>query len=297
MALTKLSPMDLKKYKIPEKSTLPVVPGIEYLSDWIDRAHRPKEESTGYPTSTWPAFNEYFGGARSELVIVSGETGMGKTSWVMSWMKDTLDQGRPCCILPLEMGPRDTIDHLSEMVTGKKNNQVGPEDIREFGAALEKWPLFVVDRNGSLPEHEVRAAIYHTALDLGVKFFVIDHLEFIDKPMNYSKTDAYLIDDCVRTLSAIATELKVTIVLIAHPKKRERADQKKAVVLGDLKGTSGIAQTSGSVLVHYRPDEEKDETFIILAKIRSREHAKNRGKRIRFGYDSRYSMYVEAHHA
>jgi twinkle protein len=239
-------------------------------------------------------FNELFGGARSELVILSGESGLGKTSWAMTWFWDTLEQGRPACILPMEMGPSDTMDHLGEVVTGKKKWKCADPEVKSFGDALGKWPLFLVDHYGSLPERDVHAAIYHSALDRGVKFFVVDHLEYIEKERG-SRNEAYQIDECVRTLAAIAAQLKITILLIAHPSKRDKSQRKDALDIGDLKGTSGIAQTGGSVLIHHRPDEKSDETFLYLSKIRNREYSKYRGRKIRFGYDAKRSLYVEAH--
>lgn len=196
-------------------------------------------------------------------------------------------------MIPMEMGPSDTMDHLGEIATGKKPWECADPDVKKFGDALKRWPLFVVDHFGELDESLVHAAIYHTALDHGVKFFMIDHLEYITKRKD-SRNEAYQIDQCVRVLAAMAGKLGVTILLVAHPAKRNKSDRKNTLDIGDLKGTSGIAQTGGSVLVHHRPDETKDETFIHLLKIRSRSYAKFRGRKIRFGYDEKHSIYVEA---
>lgn len=290
--MKKISLSDLASYAIPRKK-VPIRPGIEFLSDWIDRTETKKEDTLGYPTGCWAAFNEYFGGARPELVVLSGETGMGKTTWAMTWLKDTLEQGREACVIPMEMGPTDTIDHLAEMVLGKKGYRATDEDRTTFGQTLDKWPLFLIDHYGPLEEKIVHAAIYYGSIEAKVKFFLIDHIEYIEKDLG-RHNDAYVIDDCCRRLAWLAAELKVTILLIVHPAKRGKALRDKVIDQDELKGTSGIKQTGGSILIHHRPKEQSDETYIHLAKIRSREYSKNKGKKIRFGFDAKKSLYLEA---
>jgi replicative DNA helicase len=278
-------------YEIP-KSPVVIRRGHEFFSEWLEYTLEPAEGIGGRPTYTWAGFNEHFGGARPELVLVSGETGRGKTTWVLNWFKDTLDQGRPSLIMPFEMGPMDTISCLGQMVLGKWRNEIGDEDREKFGKTLEKWPIHVLDHYGMLKQEWVESAIHLGVREYKVQFVVIDHLEYIEKRFG-SRNEAYVIDDCVRWLAGIATKLGVTIVLICHPSKAERPAPNKEILMDLLKGTSGLKQTAGSVLIHHRPDPKSDLTWIRLAKVRSREHSSSSGGRIKFSFNPKTQTYSE----
>jgi replicative DNA helicase len=270
-----------------------IVHGSDLFSEWLEAIKQPEEVQAGWPTLVWPGFNHHFGGARNELVVLTGETGRGKTTWALNWLKDQVEQGRPCLLLSLENGPNDAIAALSHMVTGKKLWLVTDDEKSNFGKKLAEWPLYVVNHEGPLRQQLISNAIDLACLRYGVKFVLIDHLEFILKEHEGQRSENYVIDDCCRWLSGRAGTLKTTILLICHPAKRAFSARGQELDLDDLKGTSGIKQTAASVLVHYRPREDADETWIRLAKMRCRYTSQYTGGRIQFGFNPARQQYVE----
>jgi len=282
---------DLKNYK-PAVPKHPIRPGIEFFSDWVDFTQKPKEQQSGWPTISWPGFNHHFGGARPELVILTGETGTGKTTFAMNWLHDQVDQQRPALLISLENGPANSITKLGQMVTGQWSWNTSEDGRTKFGKKLEEWPLHVLDWTGPLAQEIVGNAIEWACIERQVKFVLVDHLEFIDKFIG-SRNEAYVIDDCVRWLAGRAAMLDCTIVLVVHPAKRGKGMRNTEIDMDELKGTSGLKQTGGSVLVHHRPKNDSDETWIRLAKIRSESHSANSGGRIMFRFKAESQTYSE----
>src|SRR3990167_8351579 len=49
----------------------------------------------GFPTQLWPIFNSAFGGLRpGELITITGDTGIGKSTLAMNLLMDSVQQGR-----------------------------------------------------------------------------------------------------------------------------------------------------------------------------------------------------------
>lgn len=286
--------MNLVKIKeiekwIPKHPRVAIRSGSEYSSAFVDMCEAPVSDSEGFKTQRWPGFNEHFGGSRAELVTITGETGRGKTTFALNWLLDTLDQGRKSLCISLEGGAKPAIAMLSQTITGKRPSQTSLEDRKKVVQMLELWPLWLLDHSGPLPENTLLHVIRYACEELGVRFIVLDHLDYVEKEWG-KRNEAYVIGDCVRRLSGAAASNNCTIVLVCHPTK---LGGDREVAMDDLKGSSSIKQESASVLSLYRPDPETGDAWLRFNKIRSPYFSRATGARLQFSFNSKKQEYRE----
>lgn len=189
------------------------------------------------------------GGIRPELIVVSGETGEGKTTFTTWLMWQLASYGYPCAIAPLEQSPVGDVQKLLRMEVGGNFLDCTVEERRIAFARLAKLPLFMLDYDGHMSMEMCVDIIRYIRRRMGVKFVVVDHLHFVVDPSVEDKTGA--IEDVIRKFALLVKELEMCIILIAHPKntQKDQRGQRQRVTAYDLKGASAIRQDAGSVLI------------------------------------------------
>lgn len=179
--------------------------------------------------SGFPEIDKTVGGFRKgELVIVSGPTGMGKTTFCQSLTYQFAEQG----ISPLWFSFEVVADDL----------------IERFGSNL---PAFVLPREikaGTLEWIEER--IWEGLAKFSSKIVFIDHLHYLLDMQKLSGMNTSLaIGSLMREIKLLALRTSTTIFLISHLKKT-RSDVEPEI--GDLRDSSFVGQESDMVFVVWR---------------------------------------------
>ena len=227
-----------------------------------DLYKKDKQTSVYYETGYGKLTNALGGGFKNgNLVIITGETGQGKTLFSQSLTCNMSKKNIPVLFFSYEVTIDDIWDKFVSMGMGKSSVVFCP--IKNTTGKVD-W----LEKNINLSIDK-----YNT------KVVVIDHLGFllpkIDKYSGHiaSNQDAYLTSIC-RDLKTIAINKNIVIVLLAHLRKTDNPS------LRDLKGSSGIAQESDVVLIvkrvknnSYKENDDSDlyegtDTNIILEKNR-----------------------------
>lgn len=204
-----------------------------------------------------------------DLVIVSGETGHGKTTWLQTLTWHFTKQKLPCLWFSYEVN----IGHLYEKfkLMGIDNDFLGYCPLKNETGSIS-W---------------IKTKIKEASSRFACKVIFIDHLGFLTPTMLSAKENyaAYITAIC-REIKTIAIECDVIIFLASHIKKINTGEDPK---LSDLKDSSGIAQEADFVFFTARQlvpksknqytenssgDLYTNETKIILAKNRRTGQAK-----------------------
>lgn len=254
----------------------------------VKRLGEAPETFTGYPTLHWKGFNRYFGGARGELICVTADTNVGKSTFARNWLLDTVEAGRKACLISLEDSIYWACECLAQMIIKKDLTAFLEEDMATVAQSYAKFHLWYLDHNGPIKENFLYQILSYCIEELKVTFFVIDHLDYIEKQWG-GKNESYVIGDTMRRLSGIAHKHRVTILLMVHPSKiGEKGTKTREVGLDEMKGSSSIKQESDAVFGLYRPVMNIPEVYLRFLKIRGRYHSSIHGK-IKFGFDT-YSL-------
>lgn len=277
--------------QVPERKTTQIAE-IKRVSESMDSFARLLEKDPdrikGIPTRYWKLFNNCFGGLRPELIVVTAETGNGKSTFARNWFQDCIHQNIASCLFSLEEGIMSVMHRFAQMEIGKKSHTFNKEDFRALGQTLETYPFYYVDWTVSamIPAETLFNTIEYGIEKFGIKFFVIDHLDYVAKTHSWSNNESYVIGDFLRNLARIAHEKDVTIVLVVHPSKLSvQGNKRREVGIDDLKGSSSIKQEADAVFSLYRESKGNQETTLRFLKIRNHLHSKYQYTAIRFNFD------------
>lgn len=265
----------------------------ELATDMIFQMKTDPTEYLGVTVDDWPNFTKCFGGARGELVTITADTGMGKSTFLRNWIFQLVSKGVPCMLISLEDHMRAVIRVMQQMITGLQFSALSEDEIGEVIRWMSKTPLFYLEHQGVVKHNFALKLIDYCGQVLKTKFVVIDHLDYC-APEWDRRPETYVIGDFLRQLSGRAGRYNMTVALVAHPAKRGlKGDETMEVGLDELKGSSSIKQESASVLALHRPEKDTGVTNLRFLKIRCPEYGKFTGARIAFKMLPNSGCFVE----
>ena len=188
-------------------------------------------------------------GWRPGVIVVTGDTGAGKTTWLTWCLWSLATRGHPVAITSFEQTPAGSVQKLVRMQLQADYTQVPEVEVRRAGAALDEQPLYIVDHYGHLPFVKLQESLKYAARRLGVKHILIDHLGFLVD--SESDDERRTIEAIVRSVVIVAKNLGIVIFLVVHPRNDPDASKfgYQRVTMKHLKGASAIRQDADDVLV------------------------------------------------
>jgi replicative DNA helicase len=261
---------------------VPIRQILDEYYDRIDYLYKHRGELIGLPTGL-VALDRLLGGLqRSDLIIIAGRPGTGKTSLALSIaLHVTRRYGKRVAIFSMEMASEQVIQRLVSAETGIDSQRLRTGDIRE-----EEWPRFVqatgllsetalyIDDTPVLSALEMRTKARRLHAEYGLDMIIVDYLQLMRGDAR-SENRVQEISAICRGLKALARELKVPVVALSQLSRAVESRHDKRPILSDLRESGSIEQDADVVLFIYRdvlynPDTEKpDLAEIIVAKHRS----------------------------
>ena len=233
-------------------------------------------------TSGLTDFNAMTGGLnRSDLLILAGRPGMGKTSLATNMAfnaaKRYLDDmeagipeeksiGAPVAFFSLEMSADQlALRILSEQseVSSEKlrtGNISGPEFMKFARAAgdLERLPLYIDDTPG-LTIAALRTRARRLKRQHKIGFVVVDYLQLLTGSAKASGDGRVQeISEISRGLKTLAKELHVPVIALSQLSRAVESREDKRPQLSDLRESGSIEQDADIVLFVYRDEYYHD---------------------------------------
>lgn len=225
--------------------------GLKMGRDMWEEIRAPKNyESVNYP---WAGLNAKTYGIRlSELVIVTAETGIGKTSVLKEiehFLLEHTDKGLG--LLHLEEPNSDTALGLMSITANKPLHlpdvraEVDDDELKSyFDRTVNTDRVVIWDHFGSNSIHEVLAKIRHMAA-LGCKYIVLDHLSIVVS--DQSGDERKQLDEISTKLKTLCMELNISVLAVIHQNRQ-----------GQIRGTAGVEQLANMVIKLYRDKTDPD---------------------------------------
>lgn len=186
-------------------------------------------------------------GWRPGVIVVTGDTGAGKTTFLTWALWNLATRGHPVAITSFEQTPAGSVQKVLRMQLGGDYTKVPESELDRAGAELDAMPLYFVDHYGHLPFAKLQESLKYAARRLGIKHILVDHLGFlVDEE---SEDERRAIEAIVRSMVIIAKNLGITIFLVVHPRNDPDAKTFSRVTMRHLKGASAIRQDADDVLV------------------------------------------------
>jgi replicative DNA helicase len=257
----------------------------EVLSNYYDRidelAKRP-EDIHGVPTGFIDLDKMLTGLQPSDLLIIAGRPGQGKTGFLLSIAKNAgLTHKKHVAIFSLEMSNEQVVQRLIAQETGIDSQRLRTGKLQE-----DEWPLFThaievfgdthifLDDTPAITPLQLRTKCRRLHMEHRIDLVIIDYLQLMGGD---TRTDNRVqeVSYISRNLKILARELNVPVLAAAQLSRAVEQRSDKRPVLSDLRESGSLEQDADIVMFIYRPDQYEKDTVkqnvaeIIIAKHRN----------------------------
>jgi replicative DNA helicase len=262
-----------------------LVPIRSAISDYFDRIeflYGQDQEALGVPTG-FSDLDQLLGGLqKSDLIIVAGRPGMGKTSWLLSVALNAARAGARAAIFSMEMSNEQIVQRLISSETGinTHNLRLGKLDERELALFIEATDKLsglrvFLDDTPALSPLQLRSKCRRLYAEHGLDLIMIDYLQLMSSGTGYNENRVQEISFISRHLKQVARELNIPVIAAAQLSRAVEQRQDKRPQLSDLRESGSIEQDADIVVFLYRDEvynehtERPNQADVIVAKHRN----------------------------
>lgn len=210
------------------------------------------------------------GWQKSDLIIVAGRPGMGKTAFTLALARNAavLDK-KSVAFFSLEMSTGQILQRLISSETEIEQTKIqrgtlSPAELEIITTKignLNKANLYIDDTAG-LSVMDFRKKVRKIKRERGLDLIIIDYLQLMTGNVNEGKGKAITnreqeIAYISRSLKAIAKELEVPVIALAQLSRQTEqrsGSGKKRPLLSDLRESGSIEQDADMVIFLYREE-------------------------------------------
>ncbi|MHB1316062.1 MAG: replicative DNA helicase [Christensenellales bacterium] len=245
----------------------------------ISEAVNSKGGITGVPTGFIILDKMTSGLHSSELIVIAGRPGMGKTSLAMNIVQNAaVKENIPCAVFSLEMSREQLATRLLCTQGGVDLQKVRTGDLQvndfkiltEAMQQLGNAPIYIDDTPG-LTALEMRSKCRRLKIEHGLGLVMVDYLQLMSGTSR-SENRQQEISEITRQMKLMARELQVPIMLLSQLNRASEKRDQQRPILADLRESGAIEQDADIVLFISRqtaPEGSPSEALVIVAKQRN----------------------------
>jgi replicative DNA helicase len=260
----------------------PIKDVLSSYYDCIDDIAKRPDEIVGVPTGFIDLDKMLTGLQPSDLLIIAGRPGQGKTGFLLSVAKNAgLTHKKHVAIFSLEMSNEQVVQRLIAQETGIDSQRLRTGKLQEH-----EWPLFThaievfgdthiyLDDTPAITPLQLRTKCRRLHMEFGLDLVIVDYLQLMGGDV---RTDNRVqeVSYISRNLKILARELNVPVLAAAQLSRAVEQRSDKRPVLSDLRESGSLEQDADIVMFIYRPDQYEKDTVkqnvaeIIVAKHRN----------------------------
>jgi replicative DNA helicase len=216
----------------------------------------------------------------SDLCIVAGRPGMGKTSWLTSVAENVaLRFGGTVAFFSLEMSGEQMAQRLISSRTGISTHhlrvgQIRGDEIdlvmRAIGE-LDAAAIYIDDTPGLSP-FDLRTKVRRLHTEKGVDLVIVDYLQLMQSGKR-SENRVQEISYISRALKGLAREVRVPVIAASQLSRAVETRHDRRPQLSDLRESGSIEQDADMVVFLYRDAlYDKDSEKKNVAEIQVAKH-------------------------
>lgn len=275
------------------------------LSDYYERvgdlASR-DDEMYGVPTN-FKDMDELLGGMQpSDLLIIAGRPGQGKSSFLMSVARNAARiHKRHIAIFSMEMSNEQLVQRLIAQETG-----IDSQRLRLGKLESNEWDLFAeavealgqthifLDDTPAISPTQMRAKCRRLHLEHRLDLVIVDYLQLMRgdyRTENRVQEVSYI----SRNLKALARELNIPVLAAAQLSRAVEQRSDKRPVLSDLRESGSLEQDSDIVMFIYREDKDKPDSIMKnVAEIIVSKHRNGPTGSVQLVFREQLAQFVDA---
>ena len=270
-----------------ESGFVPINSMVDDTFEMVEKLLDSKHHITGIPSGYYQLDDLTRGFQKSDLIIVAGRPGMGKTSLALSIALYTgLASNKTTGIFSLEMSKEQLMLRLlcgqarvdsKKVRTGHSPKEYFPK-LTSATEELRNAPIYI-DDTPNTTVLEMKAKARRLKAKAGLDIIFIDYLQLMNaSSMASSHNRQQQVTEITRSLKGMAKELDVPVVCLSQLSRAPEQRTPPRPVLSDLRESGAIEQDADVVIFIYRPDyykgdqaepDEQGIAEIIIAKQRN----------------------------
>jgi replicative DNA helicase len=250
----------------------------------VEKLYERKEMVTGVPTGYEDLDKLTAGLQPSDLIIVAGRPGMGKTAFALNIATNAAYTGVGAAIFSLEMAKEQLVLRMlcseAHVNSSKvRSGYLGERDFPQLAKAagrLHESPIYI-DDTPAISVLELRAKARRLVRDRSKKIglIVVDYLQLM-RGMGTANNREQEISEISRSLKALAKELGVPVMALSQLNRRVEDRGDRRPMMSDLRESGAIEQDADVIMFIYRDevynktdDSKKGLAEVIIAKQRN----------------------------
>ncbi len=262
-----------------------LVPIGRILSEYFDQIeylYEHRGEISGLPTGFADLDKLLSGLQPSDLIVIAGRPGMGKSSFVLSLAQHMAIEHKACvAIFTLEMSAEQVAQRMISAETGIDSQrlrvgQIRDDEIEQIARAigLLSDTAIYIDDTPAISTMELRTKARRLATERGLDLIIVDYMQLMRSGIR-TENRVQEISYISRALKALARELMVPVIAASQLSRAVESRHDKRPILSDLRESGSIEQDSDIVMFIYRDEmynehtDKKHIAEIIVAKHRN----------------------------
>jgi len=224
-----------------------------------------KKNSSGIKSSLTLLNKKLNGYQDTDLIILGGRPGSGKTAFTLNEVLECGLNNVPCVFFSLEMGEKQIIARMLSIISGIDNTKIRdynltPSEVmylKECSDLLASLPIIIDDSSGLSPI-EMKIKCSKLKREKGIKMIFVDYLQLMKVKNKKIGNKEQEISEISQSLKNLAKDLKVPVLVLSQLSRNvESRGSSKRPLLSDLRDSGSIEQDADIVMFIYRPEYYK----------------------------------------
>ncbi len=264
-----------------DRDLAPIRDALDTYYDRLEYLREHQGEIVGIPTNLRDLDKLLGGMQRSDLLILAGRPGMGKTSLALSIaLQAARKWDKRIAIFSLEMSDEQLVQRLLSGETGIDSQRLRLGHIQEHeepillqAATLLSNTSIFLDDTPAISVMDLRTKARRLEAEHGLDLIIVDYLQLMRGTRSENRQQE--ISFISRSLKELARELRVPVLALSQLSRAVESRHDKRPMLSDLRESGSIEQDADVVMFVYRDEVyNKDTEFpgvaeVIVAKHRS----------------------------
>ena len=278
-----------------DRDLKPIRQVLESFYDRVEYLNQHQGEVIGIPTGLADLDKLLGGLQRSDMIVMAGRPGMGKTSLALSIALQSARQWQKrVAVFSLEMSDEQLVQRLVSAETG-----IDSQRLRLGNIKADEWPTFYqairllsetsifIDDTPAISALELRSKARRLHAEHGLDMIIVDYLQLMSGGSR-NENRQQEISFISRSIKGLARELNVPVLALSQLSRQVESRADKRPMLSDLPESGSIEQDADVVLFIYRDDVYNPDTeFPNIAEIIVSKH--------RSGPTGVFSVYFKKH--